>query len=259
MKKWLALPEATRRPGAVKVPPIPKHLLTEPPEGGVVLKTYTRNMKRDKYGKLARIEKKDLDDKKTYADVNWKWGNAIFLEPMPDVMWVTEAEWKSLVPAQPKIGETFAVPDGICKRLCRYHLIDGTFGLAAGWDLAHVRRDRLSLTVDEVTPNIRLRVDGAALMATDADLKQATHGFDVQISGLLSYDPAVKKFTRFDIVAVGHTWGGDWEGGRFARPGKAPLGIALELAPGLSAADRVTPKGLRFSNFSKTYFQADRS
>jgi hypothetical protein len=215
-------------------------------------------MKREANGEFARIEKRDLDDQKTYPDANWKTAGAIYLEPMPDVMWLTEAEWKSLVPAQPRIGDTFAVPDGIRKRLCRFHLIDSTFGLVAGWDLGHVRRDKLSLTVDEVTPNMRLRVDGEALMATDADHKKAKHGYDARISGLLSYDPAVKKFTRFDIVAVGDTWGGDWEGGRFARPGEAPLGIALELAPGLSAADRVTPKGLRFGNFCKTYFQADR-
>jgi hypothetical protein len=48
-------------------------------------------------------------------------------------------------------------------------------------------------------------------------------------------------FTRFDVVVIGDYWGGDYEGGRFKRPGRTPLGISFELATGDNAIDRVPP------------------
>jgi hypothetical protein len=42
-------------------------------------------------------------------------------------------------------------------------------------------------------------------------------------------------------VALGDCWGGDWEGGRFKRPGRAPLGVAVQLTAGAKAVDRVPP------------------
>src|SRR5262249_9217340 len=102
------------------------------------------------------------------------------------------------------------------------------------------------------------RLDGEALMANHADPKKASRGLEVHVSGTMTYDVAAGKFTRFDIVAVGDVWGGDWEGGRFARPGRAPLGIALELAQGDSAADRVTPKGMNWKEVANHYFHAER-
>jgi hypothetical protein len=260
MKKWLELPAAARRPGAVNLAPAPPTLLGQPPPGGLVLRVYTRNMKRDSTGALARIVKKDVADKKTYPAPQWawNWGGAVFAEPMPDVMWLTESEWRSLVPANAKKGDTWPVPNGISKRLLRFHLIDSTYGLAAGWKLADIRREKLLVTVEGNAPAVRLRLDGEASMATDDDPAKAKHGFDCRVSGILSYDPREKKFSRFDIIAVGDCWGGDWEGGRFARSGRAPLAIAFELAKGVTAADRVTPKGSNFTNLSKRYFQAER-
>jgi hypothetical protein len=166
MKKWQELPEKARRPGAVKVPPAPSNLLPQPPPGGLVLKVYTRNMKRDSDGNLARIQKEDLTDKKTYPAHEWIWSRGTYTEPMPDVMWLTEAEWKSLVPLNAKKGHTFPVPAGISKRLLRYHLIDSTYGLAHGWKLTDIRREKLLITVEEEHPAIRLRLDGDVRMAT---------------------------------------------------------------------------------------------
>ena len=61
------------------------------------------------------------------------------------------------------------------------------------------------------------------------------------MDGRLTYDPQKKAFTRFDIVATGDSWGGDYEGGRFKRPGRTPLGISFELLRGDNAIDRVPP------------------
>ena len=58
---------------------------------------------------------------------------------------------------------------------------------------------------------------------------------------MLEYDPAKKAFTRFDMVALGDYWGGDYEGGRFKRPGRTPLGIAFELVERRQRRRRVPP------------------
>ena len=89
--------------------------------------------------------------------------------------------------------------------------------------------------------NRRFLVAGAALLATDANLERADRGYDARLGGWLEYDPAVGKFTRFDLVAIGDYWGGDYEGGRFKRPGRTPLAIAFELAGGSSALDLTPP------------------
>jgi hypothetical protein len=66
--------------------------------------------------------------------------------------------------------------------------------------------------------------------------------------------PAWRKPTRFDAVALGDNWGsGPFTGG--ARPGKTPLGIAIDLANPDRAADRVLPQAARESNAN---FRAER-
>jgi hypothetical protein len=261
LKKWEALPPGARKPGAVKVPPPqypPRKGLVQPPPGGLVLRVYMRNLKRDGRGEIARITKADVKDRKLYPDVNWEWADAIFTQPMPDVMWLTERDWKSLVPARPRKGMRFDVPAPVKMRLFRYNLINGTFGLPERWSPEQFLRGELTLTVEEVSPVLRLRLRGSALLATDGDLAKAQRGYDTRLSGVLEYDPGRRAFTRFDFVSVGDWWGGDNEGNRFVRPGRVPLGIAFELARGDRASDLVPPKGQKFRNMSAGYFAAER-
>lgn len=77
---------------------------------------------------------------------------------------------------------------------------------------------------------------------------------------MLTYDPQEKAFTRFDVVAVGDYWGGDYEGGRFKRPGRTPLGISFELARGNNAIDRVPPLvHMDRERQCRAYFTAEKS
>ncbi len=259
-KKWRQWPEAERKPPAFQLEDIttPNALLQAPP-GGLVIRVYTRNMKRDAQKEFTRITKHDLRDKSTYRDPTWNWANGIYTEPMPDVMWLTEADWKSLISRSPKKGDRFDVPEPVQKRMLRYHLIDGTYGLASAWKRRDVQHAELTLTVEETTPVLRMLLQGTALLDNGRDDSKGSHGFDAQLTGILEFDPAKEAFTRFDIVAVGDCWGGDWEGNRFARPGRAPLGVAFELATGNVASDRVPPKGGPFRpDVSARYFAAER-
>jgi hypothetical protein len=238
LKNWETLTERQRKalpaPAAV-ARPLEADRCT-PPRGGLILRTFARNLKKDVRGDLARITKEDLKDRALYP--GWV---PVYTEPAHFNVWLTEAEWKSLVPAEPKKGTTFPVPDAIQKRLFRYHLVNGTFGLPGAWRLEDIRAGMLALTVEEVAPVLRMRLRGSALLSTDKEPAKAQRGYDVRLSGVLTYDPGKKAFTRFDVVAVGDYWGGDHEGGRFKRPGRTPLGIFFELARGDNAIDRVPP------------------
>jgi hypothetical protein len=207
-----------------------------PPSGGLVVASFVRNLKRDESGKLARITRDDLKDQQRYP----QW-NPVYAEPARYNLWLTREEWQSLIPAQPEVDSTFPVPDAIRRRIFRFHLTDGTYGLPGHWKAEHIRAGELTLTVEQTAPILRMRLRGAALLATHEDLAKAGHGYDAKLAGVLEYDTGKKAFTRFDVVASGDCWGGDQEGGRFKRPGRAPLGVAFHLTGGDKAVDRVPP------------------
>lgn len=236
LKQWNKLSDAEKRnlPQGSNAEPEQLGRFTPPP-GGLILKSFIRNLKEAE-GDVARITKDDLKDRKLYPD--W---NPIYLEPAHYTMWLTEKEWKSLTPATPKVGDVANVPDAIQKRLFRYHLVNGTFGLPGAWRLTDIRDGKLTLTVEKVSPTLQMRLDGKALLASDADLAKAARGYDVRLLGHVDYDAAKRTITRFDMIALGDYWGGDYEGGRFKRPGRTPLGIAFELAQGKTAVDLVPP------------------
>jgi hypothetical protein len=237
LARWKDLPDANRKvlPSGKKVTP-PEVERCTPPPGGLVLRCFVRNLKADDGGKVSHITLNDLKDKVQYPD--W---NPIYTEPAHYHVWFKEMEWKSLIPDQVKKGDQFAVPAVLEKRLFRYHLVNGTFGLPGTWRLEDIRAGGLKVTVVATNPVLRLRLEGSALLATNPVLAQAGRGYEAQLLGWLEYDPARSVFTRFDMVALGDYWGGDYEGGRFKRPGKTPLGIAFELAQGHTAVDLAPP------------------
>ncbi|HZT81442.1 MAG TPA: hypothetical protein VFA26_14535 [Gemmataceae bacterium] len=232
LRQWQKLPASERQPGAVQVGEPGKadqRYARTPPPGGLVLNVFTRILDRD--------EKEGFRKGACQA----AWGDMA----ARDHLWLTEAEWKALIPADPKKGGERPVPAAVVERIARFHLVDNTRGEPPLWRRDQVRSKKMTLTVEAVTPKeVRLRLDGSALLATKADPKEADRGYDVRLLGYVTYDPAARKVTRFDVVAVGDHWG---EGTftRGARPGRAPLGVAFELSAGKSAADTVPPQGAR--------------
>jgi hypothetical protein len=157
---------------------------------------------------------------------------------------LTEQEWKSLIPARPKKGESSPVPPAIAKRILRFHLVDNTRGEPGYWREKEIHDGRLSLSVEEATADgVELRLQGRALLATHADPARAQRGFDVSLLGHIHYDVAKKSIDRFDVLAIGTRWGANpWS---TSRPGRTPLGIYFELARGGCPADRVPPQAAR--------------
>jgi hypothetical protein len=231
LREWNKLPAERRKPGAIQVDDAGKtdaRYTRTPPPGGLIVTTYTRILDRDGESYCKGTCKTLGGDR-----------------PARDHLWLTAAEWKSLVPAGAKKGDKSALPAKVAERILRFHLTDNTRGEPPMWRKDDIRSHELNLIVEEVDDaKIILRLEGSALLATSADASKADRGFDVRLLGHIGYDRAKKAIDRFDVVAVGDHWGeGPYTRG--ARPGRQPLGIAFELASGKSGADLVPPQAAR--------------
>jgi hypothetical protein len=242
---WQDLPESERKPGAIKIgdkgktdPTIPR-----PPEGGLILQVYESRLTGDVKGEVGRRQKHET----------FSWGE---YEPGRDQIWLSEGDWKSLVPSDAKKGIRFVLPAGVAGRMIA-HLTDWSEANGARWDSSHVRSQDLTLAVEDVSASIiRLRLEGSVRLAHDEpkqavrydkalrplhhDDPKAFARFDGQLLGYLTYDRNQKVFTRFDVVALGEYVGpllnpyrnADGQNFYLIRP--CPLGVTFEIArPGL--------------------------
>ncbi len=199
-----------------------------PPPGTLIVNVFTRILDRDEEG-------------------DYRPGTSRFPggdRPARDHLWLLPEEWQALIPADARVGQTFAVPRRLVQRIARFHLVDNTRGEPPMWTGPQVRSAVMTLTVEQKNDRgIRLRLEGKGLLATAAQPDQADRGFQFALLGFIHYDVPAQKIDRFDAVVVGDHWG---EGPftRHARPGRTPLGIAFRLA-GSDAADRVPPQAAR--------------
>jgi hypothetical protein len=231
LDEWNKLPESRRRPGAVPVGDegkIDTRYVRTPPPGGLIVTVYTRILDQ-KGNDLCR------------GTCKVPGGDAA----ARDHLWLTADEAKTLVPADAREGDRVPLPAAVAERMVRFHLIDNTRGEPPLWLREDIRSQDLTLTVEEATAlGVTLRLEGSALLATNANPAKADRGYDVRLLGTIHYDAVKKAIDRFDVVAYGEHWGE----GHFTlnpRPGRTPLGVAFELAAGDTAADRVPPQAAR--------------
>src|SRR5262249_7858538 len=161
LAKWEKLPEERRKPGAVKVPEPAKvdaSYTRTLPAGGMILNVWTRILDHTDQGEWCRGTCKAAGGDKAARDH----------------MWLTEAEWRSLVPAEVAKGDKFPLPPAVAERLVRFHLIDNTRGEPPMWTREEVRKNDLTLTVINVSPGlVRLTLEGTVLLATAPNPAQA--------------------------------------------------------------------------------------
>lgn len=226
LKRFRALPEAERKAGAVSVPEHGKAdaaYVRTPPEGGLILRSFTRILDRDPTKGYTR------------GTCDFSGGD----QAARDYVWLKKDEWRALIPDRPRTGEAAALPEALVRRLCRFHLLDNTRGEPTYWKADEVKRAELTAKVvaaDEET--LTLELNGSALM------KAEERGFDAALHGQIRVDRRKGAVTAFDLMAVGDHWGrGAHTPGE--REGKQPLGIVFELVTGDAAADRVPPQGVR--------------
>lgn len=227
LARFAKLPEAKRKPKIEDAGKPDESYSRSPPEGGIILKSYTRILDF-KDGAYSKGTTKSTGGEKAARDH----------------VWITKDEVKALVPAKAEVGFRYPMPAKVADRLARWHLIDNTRGEPQLWKPDDVRAKRMSLVVTAATAEVvEIRLEGEVQLRTDADPAKAERGYEMRLLGSLRYQVGKGAFDRFDITAVGTHWGEHFDTSP-ARPGRSVLGQSFELA-GEKASDRVPPQGIR--------------
>jgi hypothetical protein len=280
LQAWNKLPESERKPGAVRIgergPIDSKHATVEPPPGCLILKLYGRYLARAANGELRTTTLvKDFPGivQPATAHPGYFW----YHEANPDFMWLTEAEWKSLIPANPRKGDQYPLPVAIIERMCWWHLLPNALGSRIGHTWGEVgpkgkkgiRARELTLAVEEVSStNIGLTLEGFVHLgnAHDPDTKaplsskdvHSSLGYEARLRGVLNYDTNKQVFTRFDMVALGDLYGDTCKDEWLFRPGRNPVGFAFELVSGTVPMNRLPPRGNMTKTDLEGYFQTGK-
>ena len=232
LQKWKELPAEQRK----KLEPMGAHdpdLEAAPPPGGLILQVFSRA--------LARVGG-ELVPYKTKVSRSW--------EPGRDFVWLTESEWRSLIPATPQPGAAQVVAAPIQDRLIRRYLIDlvRVGGNGGPRRPEQVLARELTVTVEQVSPTmIRLRLKGSARLSNgEGPIKEQPRIDAFQLTGRVEYDVTRKTINRFELLAFSQT-------GHFDEINNEvhPLGILFERLEGNTPAERSPP-----SSWGKDYFQA---
>jgi hypothetical protein len=112
------------------------------------------------------------------------------------------------------------------RRLARAVLVDNVRGQAPEWSDEHVVDARLTMR-RVATSGRRWTIEYTGAAAFDAGEQELT----VRLYGQGEWDAAAKRFTRFDLVALGERRGAWPFHQRKDQPEPTPLGIVLQLAP----------------------------
>jgi len=244
--QYRALADDDRKPVLPEfVPDAPKKARLAPPAGSLILRAYFSYLDAPSTGELAPVRK-------------MRWHSQIVESRFPgtDTLWVTEREWKAMIPANPKKGDKLVFPPTLQHRILRFY----TAPELVGWnntDWYKIRSSEFSLSVDDASADgFRLRLEGSARKGNEFNEKETTPlGSDFRFLGYLHFDAKSKAFDRFDVVALGKAWGGGGEPVNGTGKGQhvtyVPVyerelrpynvGLAYTLVSGNNPVDRIPP------------------
>jgi hypothetical protein len=256
LDQYAKLPQAERRATAVEGEVKPQVL---PPAGGIVLTIYDRLLGRDDAGHCRHPEGKDCDGFRTHAPHGQR-----------SSLWLAPGECLSLVPRDPKPGQTFKVPTKLAKRIWLYGLVPQTLWVVEeSWKPDSVREGELVVTVDHVSEKtVRLRLDGSVLLTAPGVLhtwpdrkfiKNIENRYDARLEGVIEYDRTQEKITRFDLAALGD-FSGRWFAGNSGwkeATVDAPLALGFAFELDQTAYD-LPPERRRPRSFMHAYIFRDR-
>jgi hypothetical protein len=244
LEEFRALPEAERRPAlpsAEGVPP-PERPVPVPPKNGLILRGYCAYLRADAEGRPARLTRY------YYEENPDRWA----AETQSDTIWLTEEEWKGLVPADPAPGAKVEVPEGLRRRFFCTLGIDYMEGSV---NSLPEREGSLTLTRLETGD---LRIDGFARLGEpfdeEARRRKNSRGCEIRVVGLAR--AGADGFRRFDLAGVGRAWGCKMDYvSREVRGGEHPwmYGIALERVAGETPMERIPPYNMLHYDSARAY------
>ena len=244
------LPEDTRKPklpdAATATPP--KRPVPSPPIDGLILRGYCTYLKLDETGKPVRA-------RQSYYKEN---PDAWAAETQSDTLWLTEAEWRSLIPANPDAGTLIEVPEEIQRRFFSTIGIDYMEGSV---NALPVRESAMTLRVAKAEKGGHvLWLEGRGEMGkaytASSKTEPRTRGCELEVIGRIAVNED-GEITAFDVTGVGEAWGNkmDYTRREIRIPGdRWGYGIACELVATQTPYDRVPPYNLLHYGGGMQYF-----
>jgi hypothetical protein len=245
-----ALPESARKPllADPKSATPAKRPVPLAPEHGLVVRGYCTYLKTDESGRPQRA-------KRLYYQQN---PDAWAAETQSDMLWLTQAEWRSLIPESSSVGTQITVPKEIQRRFFSTIGIDYMEGSVNALPL---RESTMTITIEEAG---RLRIDGFGAMGkphgAGAKNDPRSRGCELRVIGRIAYDPKEKNITAFDLAGVGEAWGNKMEYTRreIGIPGlRWKYGIACELVTGSAPEDLIPPYNMLHYGSKMKYFAGE--
>ncbi len=169
-----------------------------------------------------------------------------------DFAWFRAGELADLVPADLEVGATHAVPAApVLERLARFHLVDSVRGQTWAFDAGDV--ESAEMTVRALARDgdaLELQLDGSTRAVSHRPWRiwgagprgdrDHVRGVEARLFGRATFDTRARRFTRFDLVAVGERWGGSDFNGRRQEPEASPFAVCFRVAREVPA-ERVAP------------------
>jgi hypothetical protein len=203
----------------------------QPPEGGLVLELFVRDLPRKTGPMDAR-----------YADM---WNH--------DFAWFTREEARSMIPDSRKPDDQHRVPENLVRRLARLHLLDSVRGIndAHPYEDKDIQKAEMFLRVDTLEGDLlRLKIEGAT-RAVEPPLRvvrpsradEEERGYEAKLLGRATYDVKEEKFLSFELLAIGPRWGGRGYAHSMRQDDLAPqpMGFAVRMIPATEAGIRAVP------------------
>jgi hypothetical protein len=211
------------------------------PEHALIVRVFNRHLGWESDKSLRYANADDYRSGASKAEVER------FAMAQNDFMWIPEAEWKALIPAELRKGASQPAPTSFVLRLFRFHLDPARgFTESANFTRSPSNSGSITLTVQDVTTEkLVIAVEGKA------ELTQPGQGepsiYRPALAGVLEFDRHKQRFTRFDLIALGTASGlpRDANGKIAFRDGAYPVGIAFELVVNPTPAERLHPRGAR--------------
>ncbi|MDA7880794.1 hypothetical protein N9A94_00635 [Akkermansiaceae bacterium] len=240
-------------PNEIRKPKLPDPSLAEPPNrpvpqpprNGLIIRGYCTYLELDDNQSPRRA-------KRLYYQRN---PDSWAAETQNDMLWLTEAEWQSLLPKSPTDKTKITVPKEIQRRFFTTIGIDYMEGSVNALPL---RESSMTLTLEE---SGTLRLDGYGKMGQafgpDTETANQSRGCELRVTGTITYDPKEKKITTFNLAGAGRAWGNkmNYTNREITLPTpKWHYGIACELVSAKSPDALIPPYNMIHYGGRMKYF-----
>jgi len=200
------------------------------PEDGLVLRVHSRDLPRESAPDDWRAEASNRD----YA-------------------WFLAEEAASFVPHPLEVGAQRVVDEPLVRRLARLSFVDNVRGQVPVFEPEHVERARLTCVVTAIDgERVALELHGECRAVARGtwpisgfdDMHSPTaqeRGVAVRCLGRATWDGGARRFSSFELVALGERWGATQYNGRADDRAPTGIGYALVLA---GERERVAPSAI---------------